>query len=333
MLERLDSLGLEMDWLQSSLAIGYASPKGLIGHLVLPIATVPTVRTKYPVFEADPYLERDTRHGLREMPRQVSMTYHHRDITLTRHTLWAPQDPAEYKAAMDVGIDLEEFGVGICKWGVEGGREIDTATLLTNTASYAAGMSTTTTAGNGWNQVTSGVSNVDPVVDVMAWHKIIRSKNGQMANTLVLGYESYDAASTNTHMLGRLPGGTGADTKTKSSFVSVEDMAVMFKVENLYIGMSTIAIPDATDPDKATFNDVWPDCAILAITAPPTATPVPAFGRTVCYSAGTVDGEPMLGIVGYETQHTFNHGPFYSSWYDPVIQKNDAGYLVLDLVK
>jgi hypothetical protein len=60
---------------------------------------------------------------------------------------------------------------------------------------------------------------------------------------------------------------------------------------------------------------------------------VPAFGRTICWTAGTVDGEPMLGIVGYEIEHSFNRGPFYSSWHNPVIQKDDAGYLVLDLVK
>jgi hypothetical protein len=319
MKDHLDALQLNIDPLESALSIGYAV-RGLVGHRFLPAYRVgsPTVKAK--VYGTEGFQLVDAKRALRAEPKEVDFTVSETTKRLTEYTLQVPLDTREEEAAAIGSIDARGRARTVAQRHVAISREYDIASTLTTAGNYASGNSTTIT--DQWNDFTSGVSDHDPITAIDTAKSVIRQKTGMEPNYCLMGRTTWNAVKNNTYILARLPGGTGADTKTK--FASVDSVRDLLELDELMVA-------DSVYHTGSAFADIWSDVCILAYINPnPTEEEEPTFGFTLTREYGEVDGLPLLGVAGIYQKSPWVTGVWYGEERLPWIALDTAGYLMLD---
>lgn len=312
--QRLANLELEVSPVQTQLAVGY-QVAGLVGHEFLPVYQVGSRTFKAPIYGTEGFELVDAKRGLRTDPKEVSFSVSHTEKELTEYSLQSPMDEREDEAAATSGINYGDRGTLTCKRNVCISREKDTADLLTDTATYAAGNSKTVTAK--WDNDTN-----DPMDDCELAKETIREKIGMKPNYCLMGYKSWTAFRNNANILARVPGGTGADQTVKQ--VRQAQATEILEVPNLYIG-------EGVYWSGSGFNDIWADVCIFAYCNPnPTDVEEPTFGFTVTRTFGTdASGLPLMGIAGGWVKSPFVDAVWYKENRLIWVSLDTAGYLLL----
>jgi hypothetical protein len=324
-MDRLDTLQLSINPLESALSIGYQVP-GLIGQLILPVYRVGSRTVRTPLYGMESFRLTDARRALRSEPKEIDFTVSYQDAVLEEYALQVPVDRRETEASATVGVDHISRARTTAQRNVAINREKDIAALLTATGSYASGNSETVSSGSGWNELTSGVSNVDPVQVVDAKKEIVRGKIGMEPNAILMGQATWNAFKFNTNVVAKIPGGTGADQTAKR--VTEVTARELLEVDHLYIGKGVYS------DDGSAFTDIWGDVCIMAYINPnPTEVEEPTFGFTLARQYGEVEGLPLLGLAGEWEKNPWVTGVWYQEERKAWIALNTAGYLMLDCVK
>jgi hypothetical protein len=323
-MNRLDELRLQTSPVLTALAAGY-KPAGVIGDSVLPIIRATSDSIKLPKFSADALPTGDDLRALRAAPKQGKWGVTYVTVTLEEHAVDYPADWRELQAGDVVGLDVLARNARSAKRAVVLGREKAVATLLTNPTSYATGNSETVGSGSGWNEKTSGKSNVDVVDVILAKAELLRQKVGVTPNVFWCGAQTWNAISRNTYVLDRLafaPATIAARQVTKEAFAAA-------------IGVSRVLVGGAVaSSDGATISDIWGDAAGLCyVEDNPNEVEAPTFGM-LAMRVWQQGAENTYGFTAtWDDAGGLVRHVAYVEFYKPFIAMPEAGYLWLDTVK
>lgn len=124
-----------------------------------------------------------------------------------------------------------------------------------------------------WDAKTSGVSDNDPVEDVIAWKEAVEKTTGFTPNRMIVSADTYHALQTNTKILDKMK-----TTSDKSITTAV--LARLFDVENF-------SVMNAVNSDG---DDYMWTAACLLYYAPAVASKFnPSAGYTITYKSGNMN--------------------------------------------
>lgn len=336
MQSELDAMTMNVNVLESALAVGYPLPRGLIVPKILP--PYPDRSSGIHKIWAPTWPNREhrrlveTRHAFETEPNEVRWKPSYQEFELQRHALRVPMDPDVMRAASAAGIAAAERSRRQCWSQVELRAESDGATLLQTAGTYASGFSAATAAGDEWN---GGANDPDPVAVIRSRMETVRQATGIEPNFVAMGKPAWDAFANNANVIERMRGGQGADN-TNRPIVYLRDAAAWFAIDldgsvvpELYVGMSSY-----WDEDTQTEVDLWADNFIVGInTKEPMTEPLPYFGMTLQENMGEVDGIPITGVFGSYVTHPWKINEFYTTWYSHNIALNSAAFLQTNVVQ
>lgn len=286
---------------------GY-SQAGLVGDLLLPIATMPTRAAKRIEFDRSSFRRYNTKRAPGGGIAQVSFGYDGKPVSLHQHALSA-KTPVEHieDAAAVPGIDLQATAVDTVMSVIATEKEIAQAAAARNPATYSAGNRFAPAGTAKWSSDAS-----DPGGDIDDGHETIRGRTGRRANTLLLGARVATRLRRHPKILDQFKY-TNADAKASDA-----QLAEYFNVKQLLIGD---AIFDDDDGDSV---DVWGEDAILAFV--PVAglqnIRIPAYGYTY-----RLANHPFVQPARYEGGVRSWLNDVFDE-YSPEIVGPDAGFLV-----
>lgn len=315
---RLEDLRLNIDMLQTTLAVGFEPEEPLIGTTVLPAFVHPTMSVMAPIYgnEAFQISGVDDLRGLRSNPKTVDFDISYQSTELEEHALASGLDRLEEEAGSNIGINLISQSRQVAQGMVALIREKAIADLLFTAGTYASG--NTTTISTKWDQATG-----DPFGDIETAKQAFRLQNGVFPNQIVFGNVAWENAKANAYVLAKMPGGTGADSQIKN--VTEAQFASYIRIPRMYVGRSMYAT------DSTTFADIWGDHVSLSYVNPnPNGQKKPSFGYTLTRSFGSIENNiQLLGLSGYTlTDEQWYKEIWYMEQYKPWIARDAAGWLL-----
>lgn len=173
---------LHIDAALTNLSISYA-PSGFIADIVAPVTTVDKESNKYFVWDrADSFRTYDDKRAAGAVARTIDFalsndSYYAEEYALRTRILWREMSNA------DVALRLETSKTKKLKDSLLVSREKRVATLMLNTASYAAGLSTTYSGASQWNNA-SYVG--DAIKEIDAAKEAVRLACGMNPNTIII---------------------------------------------------------------------------------------------------------------------------------------------------
>lgn len=151
---------------------------------------------------------------------------------------------------------------------------------------------TDATLDNLWSDQTAS----DPIGDIENQKRTILSTTGQMANTLVLGYDAYMHLKRHPDIIDRIK----YTTQVNGRVVTPQLLAAMFDVENVYV--ASAVKNTAVEGETAAYSFVWGKSALLMHVAPNPGLLVPSALYTLVWrgvhQGGT--GEDDIGITRFD---------------------------------
>ena len=321
---RIESLFGNINSALTGKALGYSPPPDLIGHRVLPLVPFGSLKVELPVYDASGFrLLNVKQRPLYGTPETITVERTTVSYDLDEVSLGARVDKREQIAAAVSALpwDPLEAAVMNAKRAVLLAREKKIADLLQDQANF--GYSAITASGSGWNEKTSGVSNVNPleILDNTALEVV--KKIGVKPNVLVLGRDAWHALKYNTKVHDSLFGQLAPGLPTE------ELVRNYLGLEELYVG-NTVYFNQSNNQ----FVPLWGDFAAL-IYRPSTGlgNMVPSFGFTAIASWGMSGDQQILGVVTEWQWNPYVTQVDYTEFVKPHIAMREAGALLLDVVK
>lgn len=173
------------------------------------------------------------------------------------------------RANADPGIDLERDATRFITQRMLLRREIQFVSDVFNTSIWG----TDATPGTLWNDYTGS----DPIEDVETGKETILSVTGQVANTLVLGYQVYRKLKNHPDIIDRIKYTTGVNGRT----VTPELLAAMFDVKNVYVAKAIKATN--VEGETAAYGFVFGKSALLLHVPDSPSLLTPAAGYTLVW--------------------------------------------------
>lgn len=173
---------LHIDAALTNLSVSYA-PSGLIADIIAPITTVSKESDKYYVWDrADSFRTYDDKLAQGAVAKTIDFalsndSYFAEEYGLRTRIVWRELSNA------DVALRLEQSKTKKLKDSLLISREKRVATLALNTASYAAGLSTTYSGTSQWNN--AGYAG-DIIKEIDAAKEAVRAACGSMPNTIII---------------------------------------------------------------------------------------------------------------------------------------------------
>lgn len=297
-----------IDPILSTVARGYTNT-ALISYALFPLVTIPNRSMKVIRFGKDAFrLYTNTRRAPGAPVMRVQFGYESDPVALKQEAL---EGLVPFEFAQDAervpGIDLGKQAIESVQNIIALGREMKTATLARDPASYAASNKVMLTGTSRWSDPAS-----DPGKDIREARNAIRLRIGRDPNTFVLGPKVFEALSEHPKIKEQFK-------YTSSESLTEVMLAKYFNLEKIVVGKA-VALPDnATDDDPAV--DVWGDDAILAYVPSGSNLLVPAYGYTY-----TLEGFPAVEEPYYE-RHIKSWVYPVTEEYSPYMVGAEAGFL------
>lgn len=149
---------------------------------------------------------------------------------------------------------------------------------------------TTATPANLWSDFTAS----DPIEDVETAKETILSTTGQMANTLVLGYQVYRKLKNHPDIIDRIKYTTGVTGRT----VTPELLASMFDVERVFVASSVKATN--IEGETAAYSFTHGKHAALFHVAPAPGLLTPSAGYTFTWRGVSMGLGANIGISRFD---------------------------------
>lgn len=236
-----------VDPVLSTIARGYTN-ETFIADKLFPEVSVSKLKGKIPAFGKDAFYLRDTARGIGSGSNRIPA----KDIELID---FATQEQ-DVEMAIDY-IDAEEsenlqrYEAAVVKQLKDSillSREKSAADLAQNENNYPAGMVTTITGAEAFDDYTL---TIDPVAIIKDGIDAIRAKIGRFPNTMVIGGAAYRALSDHPKLLDRME-------FTGVTKITEKILSELFNIKNVHIGLAVYT------SDGSTFTDVWSDNIVLA---------------------------------------------------------------------
>lgn len=300
-----------VDVVLSNYARGYTNGE-YIASRVAPTVDVPARNMRLIKFGKEGFRKLNTRRAPGAPILTVQYGYASDPIALAQDALQGLVPIEISEEARVPGINLGQYAVQMVLDQLDLGYEIETAQLVRNAASYAAGSKMALAGASKWSDAAS-----DPKADIDAGRETVRSMIGRYPNKLTLGAKVFTALSNHPKIKEQFKY-TSADSITEAM------LARYFSVDEVIVGKA-VYLPDGV-AEAAPAVDVWGNDAILSY-APKTGNwMVPSFAYGY-----RLTGYPLVEAPWYDRDH--------KSWKYPTTQERrpylvgaDAGFLFQNAV-
>lgn len=253
-----------VDPVLTELATGYSNDE-FVGQTLMPYANVDKEGGKIPrygkelflVYETERAVGADSNYGKLAAKDPL-------DFVLEEHDLGIPVDYRESAEDMD---SAERMANMQAVEAIRMRMEINIASLVQNTAAYAAENRITLGAGD---KFTNPDSDPEGVID--DGKAAVRAKVAKEPNTMVIGYAAW-------RTLKRHPALKAILSDTRSRLVQMADLREIFEIPNIVVGKGVKV------SDKMVQSDIWADNIVMAYVPPAVGGQqdrrVPSFGYTL----------------------------------------------------
>lgn len=296
-----------VDVVLSNFARGYSNQE-FIASRIAPYADVPSRNVRQLKFGKEGFRKLNTRRAPGSPILTVQYGYAADPIALQQDALQGivPVETAE-EANRIPGINMGQMAVQMVLEQLDLGLEIDTATLLRTSASYAGTNKTALAGSSRWSDPLS-----DPKADVDAAKEAIRRMVGRYPNKFTMGAVVFNSLCNHPKIKEQFKY-TSADSVTEAM------LARYFNIDEIVVGKA-VYLPDGV-ADNAAATDVWGNDAILAYVPKVSNWMVPSFAYTY-----RLTGYPLVEAPWYDRD--------IKSWKYPTTMERrpylvgaDAGFL------
>ncbi len=296
-----------IDPILSTHAQGYRNAE-YIGHLILPIATIPTRGARILKFGKDSFRKQNTRRAPGAEYQRIQYGYASDPVSLHQDALAASVAFENMEEASRVpGIDLATGSVNMVLDVIALGREFETAQLVRNAANYGANNKMAFAGADKWSD-----PNSDPAKDVKEAKEQVRRRIGRYPNLFQMSPAVFNALSEHPKIKAQFK-------YTSSDSLTTAMLAKYFDIEDVVVGKAVYL--DDNAPDDADAKDVWGNDAALVYSSKGSNYQVPSFGYTY-----RLKGYPMV-MSPYQDNDTDSWVYKMKEEWAPVLSGMDAGFL------
>jgi hypothetical protein len=296
-----------VDPILSTHARGYRNAE-YIGHLILPIADIPTRGARVLKFGKDSFRKMNTRRAPGAEYKRVQYGYASDPVSLHQDALAASVAFENMEEASRVpGIDLASGSVNMVLDVIALGREAETAGLVRDPTNYNANNKMALVGADKWSDAAS-----DPAKDVKEAKEQVRRRVGRYPNLFTMGPSVFNALSEHPKIKEQFK-------YTSSDSLTTAMLAKYFDVEEVIVGKA-VYLDDNAD-DDADAKDIWGDDASLVYRPKGSNYQVPSFGYTY-----RLKGYPMV-MAPYSDPETDSWVYKVKEEWSPVLSGMDAGFL------
>jgi len=240
---------------------------GLIGDMVLPVVNVGKQSDKFYIIEKDAFFRIETtRRAPRTRARRVEFTVSS-DAYFADNYALAAENALEDIANADNAIQLRQNATDLTVNGLRLDQEQRIADLVTSATNVGSGVLTPGSA-ESW----FAPASADIIGQVQTGHAFIRSQTGLIANTLVVDWDSWQAAKRNTRIFEFFKY-TGAPNPTGEGggLLSDEALRTVLGVDRILVGRAiknTAAEQVNVGSASFTSGNIWGNNAVLMHVGP-----------------------------------------------------------------
>jgi hypothetical protein len=260
-------------------AISVAWPNnGLVGDKLMPPVVVRKQSDKYYIFGREGWLPEDDNRAPGTIANEVqgvavsTDTYYAREHSLQIAVTDEERDNVDSPLAPD--RDATELVTSKIMLG----REVAIKNLVTTTANYASGLSTTLSGGAQWNSANYATS--DPISDLRTGKSAVHARIFTEPNVLVVPYQVMTALEDHPDFLERIK-------YSERAIFSPELLASV-------LGFDTVVVPgvginSANPGATASLGYLWGKDVVMAWVPPRAGLKIPAFGYEFVWGTQYVD--------------------------------------------
>ncbi len=296
-----------LDPILSTHAQGYRNAE-YIGHLIMPIATIPTRGARILKFGKDSFRKMNTRRAPGAEYQRIQYGYASNPVALHQDALAATVPFENMEEASQVpGIDLASGSVNLVLDVIALGREMETASLVRDPANYNANNKVALLGADKWSDPES-----DPHKDVQEAKEQVRRRIGRYPNLFTIGPDVFNALSNHPKIKAQFK-------YTSSESITTAMLAKYLDVEEVVVGKAVYLEDNAGEVDDA--KDVWGNDASLTYRSKGSNYQVPSFGYTY-----RLKGYPMV-MKPFQDEDTDSWVYKMKEEWAPVLSGMDAGFL------
>jgi|GEM_PF-3979840 len=297
---------------------GYGGPP-TVGTQIIQPTLVDTLKVNIRKYGVDQFTRTSDGRSIGAAEKAVSHSYTQMEATLDEHSLRRVFDWREKQAAGEGYEDLQTWEANNLKLKVILNREKAIYDFLVASGNYKSGHINAVESGSQWNKVTNGVSDNDPIAQMLALCKLVIEATGLWPNIAWFGWQAWWDLINNTKVRDRLA--YAPTSANMTPIVTKEMVASLLGVEKVVVGQAV------ESTDGSAFSQIWGDAAGVVYNRPGSPTdPLPTFAELPWFRFGTLaSGEDVLGWANYRTIDEKRDEVVYTEVYGLYSAMNAAG--------
>lgn len=268
---------VHIDQVLTNISVGWPN-NGLVGERLLPSVRVVKQSDKYYIFGREGWLPEDDNRAPGSVANEVTGLAVSTDTYYAReHSLQIPVTDEE-RENVDSPLAPDRDATEMVTSKIMLGREVAIKTLVTTTANFGSGLSTTLAGAAQWNSANYATS--DPISDLRTGKAAVHARIFLEPNVLVTPYQVMTALEDHPDFLERIK-------YSERAIFSPELLAAVLGFESVVVpgvGLNT-ANPGATP----TLGYLWGKDVIMAWVPGRAGLKIPAFGYEFTWGTQYVD--------------------------------------------
>jgi len=268
---------VHVDQVLTNISVGWPN-NGLVGERLLPSVKVMKQSDKYYIFGREGWLPEDDNRAPGTVANEIiglavsTDTYYARE-----HSLQIPVTDEE-RENVDSPLAPDRDATETVTSKIMLGREVAIKTLVTATANYGSGLSTTLSGAAQWNSANYATS--DPIADLRTGKVAVHARIFQEPNTLVIPYQVMAALEDHPDFLERVK-------YSERAIFSPELLSAI-------LGFNSVVVPgvgfNSANPGATpTLGYLWGKDVIMAWVPGRAGLKIPAFGYEFTWGTQYVD--------------------------------------------
>jgi len=251
---------------------------GLVGDRLMPPVVVRKQSDKYYIFSREGWLPEDDNRAPGSVANEVqglavsTDTYYAREHSLQIAVTDEERDNVDSPLAPD--RDATEMVTSKIMLG----REVAIKNLVTTTANYASGLSTTLSGAAQWNSANYATS--DPISDLRVGKSAVHARIFSEPNVLVVPYQVMTALEDHPDFLERIK-------YSERAIFSPELLASVLGFDQVVV--PGVGINNANPGATASLGYLWGKDVVMAWVPPRAGLKIPAFGYEFVWGTQYVD--------------------------------------------
>jgi hypothetical protein len=268
---------VHVDQILTSISVAWPN-NGLVGEALLPSVKVMKQSDKYYIFGREGWLPEDDSRAPGTIANEISGLAVSTDTYYAKeHSLQVPVTDEE-RENVDSPLAPDRDATELVTSKIMLGREVAIKTLVTATANYASGLSTTLSGTAQWNSANYATS--DPISDLRTGKSAVHARIFSEPNTLIAPYQVMAALEDHPDFLERVK-------YSERAIFSPELLSAI-------LGFGSVVVPgvginNANPGAAASLGYLWGKDVVMAWVPPRPGLKIPAFGYEFTWGTQYVD--------------------------------------------